>query len=236
MTDVRKSIPGDFGARPKAAHNSIFAVWLVEMFGQQRLRETGGVVDIAGGAGGLSYELSVRFGIHCTVIDPREITLNTIMKKRMKKISEKRAAGTTPDERAPDYLKTTIDDGVVLDSVWKAIYSDTGIPFEHIKEKFLLPFPASDSDIRVTLESAAIIVGMHPDSATGDIVDAALLTGKPFAILPCCVFPGMFVEREVDSKQVRSYDDLVLYILSKDSRIQVAELPFVGKNKVLFRI
>jgi hypothetical protein len=38
------------------------------------------------------------------------------------------------------------------------------------------------------VSSASIIIGLHPDQATEPIVRAALKAGKPFAIIPCCVF------------------------------------------------
>ncbi|KAF9414821.1 hypothetical protein BGZ94_000273 [Podila epigama] len=38
------------------------------------------------------------------------------------------------------------------------------------------------------LESASILIGLHPDQATEPIVRAALKARKPFAIIPCCVF------------------------------------------------
>ena len=33
------------------------------------------------------------------------------------------------------------------------------------------------------------LVGLHPDEATEAIVDCALANRKPFAVVPCCVFP-----------------------------------------------
>ena len=38
-----------------------------------------------------------------------------------------------------------------------------------------------------TLANASAVVGLHPDGATEAIVDFALATGKPFAVVPCCV-------------------------------------------------
>jgi len=40
-----------------------------------------------------------------------------------------------------------------------------------------------------------LAVGMHPDQATEPIIDAALALGKPFAVVPCCVFPDLFPHR-----------------------------------------
>jgi hypothetical protein len=40
---------------------------------------------------------------------------------------------------------------------------------------------------RNTTFSQSLIVGMHPDEATAEIVLAAKLNNKPFAIVPCCI-------------------------------------------------
>jgi len=39
------------------------------------------------------------------------------------------------------------------------------------------------------LHDCTVIIGMHPDQATEDIVDVAIQYQKPFAVVPCCVFP-----------------------------------------------
>jgi len=36
--------------------------------------------------------------------------------------------------------------------------------------------------------SCSVLCGLHPDGATEPTVDWALLRGKPFAVVPCCVF------------------------------------------------
>ena len=46
-------------------------------------------------------------------------------------------------------------------------------------------------------EECSVVVGMHPDEATEAIVDFARVRGKPFAVVPCCVFPAMFPDRRV---------------------------------------
>ena len=50
---------------------SAFAALLVREFGRDRLRAGAGVVDVAGGSGELAFELAARWGIPCTIIDPR---------------------------------------------------------------------------------------------------------------------------------------------------------------------
>lgn len=55
-----------------------------------------------------------------------------------------------------------------------------GTPFE-------LP-PSERCRLVETLRGASVIVGMHPDQATEHIVSCALALGKPWAVVPCCVF------------------------------------------------
>ena len=49
------------------------------------------------------------------------------------------------------------------------------------------PSPPSAEDAWRVLRDCSIVVGMHPDHPTESIVDFALATGKPFAVVPCCV-------------------------------------------------
>ena len=55
---------------------------------------------------------------------------------------------------------------------------------------------------------ASIVVGMHPDQATEPIVRAALRAGKPFAVVPCCVFKTHNTHRRLrDGSKVRTTED-----------------------------
>ncbi|KXZ53943.1 hypothetical protein GPECTOR_6g861 [Gonium pectorale] len=47
------------------------------------------------------------------------------------------------------------------------------------------------------LRNCSLVVGLHPDQATEAILDFALQGGKPFALLPCCVFPRLFPGRRL---------------------------------------
>jgi 16S rRNA G966 N2-methylase RsmD len=162
------SIPGDFAHHSiKSARNSIFAKWLVETFSQSNLRFHG-VVDIAGGQGALSFELAVRFGVPCTLIEPREnVKLNSIMHRRMQKICEQRSTGSVGHELLPDYLKANQeyigDDGFVLEKVWEAVYKKSPLPFNHLQQEFRFPFSDQDSAILQAMREATVIVGVHPD-------------------------------------------------------------------------
>ena len=47
--------------------------------------------------------------------------------------------------------------------------------------------------------SYSLMVGMHSDQATEQIVDIALELKIPFAVVPCCVFPKLFPDRRINS-------------------------------------
>ena len=58
------------------------------------------------------------------------------------------------------------------------------------------------------IAGCSVVVGLHPDQATGDIVDFALETNKPFALVPCCTFAQTFQDRVLaDGKRVSTYED-----------------------------
>ncbi|KAF9973172.1 hypothetical protein BGZ73_003611 [Actinomortierella ambigua] len=112
-------------------------------------------------------------------------------------------------------------------------------------------------------DHASILVGLHPDQATEPIVRMALRLGKPFAIIPCCVFSRENPHRRlpripqeavtVDSKQqqeqdtaendeekdkttrpVTSYDDFVQWLMTLHPDIKTTWLNFEGMNRVVY--
>lgn len=86
--------------------------------------------------------------------------------------------------------------------------------------------------------NCSVIIGMHPDYATEFIIDFALKYNKPFAVLPCCVFPKSFPHRKLkNGKMVRQYDDFCDYLTEKDDRIKQFTLTLMGgKNKLIYWI
>jgi hypothetical protein len=71
--------------------------------------------------------------------------------------------------------------------------------------------------------------------ATDHIVELARRTGKPFAVVPCCVHPTQFPDRRLpDGRPVSTYEELVAYLVAKDAGIQTAKLHFEGRNTAVY--
>ena len=87
---------------------------------------------------------------------------------------------------------------------------------------------------REALLAADLLVGLHCDGAAEPIIDFALAHGKAFAIVPCCTCSKQFPHRRMNGAPVKSYDNLVAYLLAKDPRIRKARLDFDGRNACLF--
>ena len=85
------------------------------------------------------------------------------------------------------------------------------------------------------MRDCSIAVGCHPDSATESLVDFALATGKPFAVLPCCVCAVDFPRRRLRDN---SFETFVEYLVAKaPGIIHRAELAgFEGRNVCLYTL
>lgn len=99
--------------------------------------------------------------------------------------------------------------------------------------------PPDASFVRETLRACVMVVGMHSDQATEWIVDFALAHRVRFAVVPCCVCPGLFPRRrraDGSGALVRSHAEFCEYLRSKarPGEIEIARLPFEGKNTVVF--
>jgi len=90
---------------------------------------------------------------------------------------------------------------------------------------------------RDVFREADVIVGLHPDEATEVIVDLAIKYDKPFAVVPCCVFPTMFPGRVGrDGEEVRSHAQFCDYLEDKHEGVMRVELEELMKpaNVVLY--
>lgn len=228
----------------KSQHNYIFAAWLVRTFGQTALRQGQGVLDIAGGKGGVSYELVVQYGIPSTLLEVRDmIQLSSMARRRMKRIHRKRSLAGTAYDRAPmaQYLEShnliPNDDGVLIPEVSLCIESLAPLPFRHISCKFpeQLIVLMNDSVMTSLVQSSSILVGVHPDEATEAIVDAAIHFRIPFAVVPCCLHSNLFPHRVTATNAVvNSYEVFIDYLAAKHINIQQVTLPFEGRSICLY--
>ena len=106
--------------------------------------------------------------------------------------------------------------------------------FEHLASEF---WGDLDGPLGEAIARCDVLVGMHPDQATEPVVDAAIALGKPFAVVPCCVFPELFPDRRTaDGAPVRTYVEFVDYLVAKHPDAKLGYLPFKGRNRVVYRL
>ena len=187
---------------------STFAALLVREIGLDRLRRGSGVVDVAGGSGELSFELAVRWGVPCTVIDPRG--QGVVLTSRHKRLLASRAANAsmiTPAWKAASPLARQ------LAREWGGF---TPANAGHVKRWFDASM-MNDPTTAALIRDCSAVVGLHPDQATGAIVDCGLVLNKPWAVVPCCVFPSLFPGRlrPGDGTQVRTTEALVEHLMAR---------------------
>ena len=65
-----------------------------------------------------------------------------------------------------------------------------------IREDFTPELFERGDDDGATCRQSSLVLAMHPDEATYAAVDTALTVGKPFAVVPCCVFARQFPYRK----------------------------------------
>lgn len=169
----------------KSQPNFVFASWLCFMMGQDELRKGSGVIDIAGGNGLLSFELTCRYGIPSTVLDPRQMKFNSILKRRMKKLTKNRLKELEMKQISSSDTETNLvtsspkpikwdncvikveDDYHILDRVHDAIDNNTfdTLPFQQYQIYYEGPESAITStkeQDKELLMNASMFVGMHP--------------------------------------------------------------------------
>jgi len=144
-----------------------------------------------------------------------------------------------------------VDDGVLEWRVDACLAGSEALPYKYLPGCFpraLDEEPAMEAE---GLAEPSLFTGMHADQATEAAVDAALAARRPFAVVPCCVFKELFPHRQLPPPQdqqgdaegaqsrgrcapVATYSQLLQYLQAKDARIRRAQLPFLGRNTVLY--
>lgn len=75
---------------------------------------------------------------------------------------------------------------------------------------------------------ADVIVGMHPDEATSEIIRAAIKNNKPFAVVPCCI-------KGKDSNGINGFQNWLKKLEFLAGSCRKTQLPISGKNIVLYK-
>lgn len=154
---------------------------------------------------------------------------------------------------AKKHQSPPLSDGTIRGSVFasdpRAADVDSALPANENKicecdDTLCGESPPDASFVRGLLRNCVVVVGMHSDQATEWIVDFALEHRVRFAVVPCCVCPGLFPKRRVFSgdgddrvsKPVRSHEQFCEYLRgkAKPGEIELKRLPFEGKNTVVF--
>ena len=204
------------------------------------------ILDVAGGKGELSARLSLCHSLHVVMIDPRCADVESVYINTVVRTLPKKWQGSTAEQ-----LKQSST--FVRDEL-KERFSQLVMPFT--SPQFLDgQTTCGNKQLDLAVKNASLIIGLHADSATEAIVDAALIHSKPFVVVPCCVFPNLFNERYIivdddiaasnDAKSelkecvaikttkrvtVRTHDQFCKYLLAKDPRFVMETLPFEGRN------
>ncbi|KAF9164367.1 hypothetical protein DFQ26_001503 [Actinomortierella ambigua] len=194
-----------------------FAQWLLQTFTRASLAAGTGVLDIAGGRGDLSFELQTRQGIPSTIIDPKPDKGFRKWQRRWLKEFKKKTKQNEQQAQHPTHLERNengkdvggeeIEAEAEVDSeedddeeessrVEGTLPEEGFVPTRHeypLQTTTASRIQAMMDDTlvghhRQLFDQASILVGLHPDQATEPIVRMALRLGKPFAVIPCCVF------------------------------------------------
>ena len=127
------------------------------------------------------------------------------------------------DPRTPAPLTTLDEHELTLAGTPKPVY---------FKAEFNAAFVQAHPDL---IDGCRLIFGQHPDEATEPIVAEAVRLGKPFAVVPCCVFPGLFPRALPDGRPVTQYEDFLDYLCHLGGpRVRRSLLDLGGRNVVLF--
>lgn len=233
-----------------ANDNSRFAklvFFLLSEFGGYDGLGTLPVFDIAGGSGGLAFELVFKHQIACTVVDTRQVQFSAGQKAHLefRKQCYDALVKIGADKTTPlvENLKSRFQAGVSDDGLLRQLQTllETeavlrGLPSSKIGKR--PDFVKSNEELRNLLmnKRCSVLVGMHPDQATDPIMDIGFALNLPWVVIPCCVFPKLFDQRQLkpSGNPVRTYDDLCEYILQQHPGVKETTLPFRGRNRVFY--
>lgn len=181
------------------------------------------ILDVAGGKGECAVRLAMCHQVQVVLVDPRPASLADCFSKEVLPRLPKKWQARLLGKDDPDFIETTIDTRC-----------------QQLVMTFTTHDLESSLDLQQAVQNASLLVGLHADGATEAIVDAALQYKKPFCVVPCCVFPNLFVNRmiycPITNRQipVRSPDQFCQYLLQKHEEFQMTTLPFDGRNIAIY--
>lgn len=290
ITARYKEKKGGARLRPNtASRHQQFVAWLVETYGLDELKKGAGVLDVAGGAGGVAFELAFRRGIPCVVVDPRPMRLNAKQRRALKNrvasqavlaqaelppnaswwlgsaetgqqprplpaqqqqqqqsppqptpsppppslppppppqeqqhsdapvaapVAAEGAAMAMACQEVEEESAATVE-AVEVPPSWATAWAEEGLPAGCLPRQICGLFDERFADgAHATLwRDCSVVVGMHSDQATEPIVRAAVAAGKPFAVVPCCVFPKSNTHRRLPGgRTVQTTEELCEYL------------------------
>jgi len=208
-----------------ASRASIFVEFLLSRFSSDYLSTGTGVIDVAGGRGAVAFELQTLRGIPCTIIDPR---------------------GNEDCVNMTDNKNPLHTGEIVGKTGWKAFkklpQEKNGL-YGTFATRLPVMFNDSIPDQYPSLfRDCSIIIGMHPDSATDFIIKVAARLGKPWAIVPCCVFPTANPHRKLlnppeigGERPVVGYEDYIEWLKIESGLKDIVDNNVGGVDWLRFR-
>lgn len=143
-------------------------------------------------------------------------------------------AGKVASELNRNNIKCTVIDPFVRKKQ-KELDKKGELSYFQIQDYFSVDWMNKSSENFNLITNCSLLIGLHADQPTVDIVRVALLNHKPFAVVPCCVFTNLFPERRLqDKSEIKTTNQLCKYITELDESISTDFLNFKGRNKVCF--
>jgi hypothetical protein len=215
------------GAPAKRLRAAAFAAWLVQTYGRDALAAGDGVLDVAGGAGGVSFELHCKWRIPVTTVDPRPAHLSREQHAFLA------AAGVDPG--APGALPR--HEAMLFEarswsrfrgaSLILGMHPDQATePIVDAAAAFGVPFAVVPCCVFPTLFAARRVGPYRRRVTTRCVVHACIAFGGVTNARLCCF--------SFRSCLYRRSDDFVEYLLAKAPGSRAAWLPFEGANRVVF--
>ncbi|XP_026193938.1 uncharacterized protein LOC34624558 [Cyclospora cayetanensis] len=198
---------------PRSIRGAVFAEWLISTYGAERLSKGSGVIEVAGGRGELAFELTVKYNVPVTIIDPR-CTYTTkslaVQPQDARKEWEQLSWGLPECSEEQDAtagipgVRSTCFRGVLSSAMSSGSRRSLECPLrlsrrqanwmlreKGLKRKEAQEFFVSSVEtipamfdgtllsrspyVREKLLKASAIVGLHPDEATGDLLQTGLI-------------------------------------------------------------